>query len=248
MGGTKSASLVVLFSFLVTGCAQMTYRQKETLKGAVAGAVAGAAIGAAGAAVTDDKNRFGMGPPIGAASGALVGGLLGYFLTEEPKPAPPTPTVPLPPPPAPPKPAPPPPRVEAPPPPPKPAPAPPKVKPALPPPRVERTIVLDHIFFDFDKTAIKPDGKKVLDRLVRFLNENQGRRVDLEGHADWIGTKKYNQGLSERRATSVRNYLVKRGVDPSRISTRGFGETRPITDNRTREGRAKNRRVEVKVR
>lgn len=107
---------------------------------------------------------------------------------------------------------------------------------------------MDHVLFDFDKTAIKPDGAKILDRLVKFLSENPNKRVDLEGHADWTGPEKYNQGLSERRAASVKNYLTKKGIDPSRLTTRGFGETKPIADNKTREGRARNRRVEAKVR
>jgi OOP family OmpA-OmpF porin len=128
---------------------------------------------------------------------------------------------------------------------PKPVPPPPK---PVAPPKVERTIILDHVLFDFDKTAIKPDGAKILDRLVAFLNENRDRGVDLEGHTDWIGTDRYNQGLSERRAASVRDYLVKKGVDPKRIATRGFGESKPIADNKTRDGRAKNRRVEIRVR
>jgi OOP family OmpA-OmpF porin len=101
--------------------------------------------------------------------------------------------------------------------------------------------------FDFDKTAIKPDGAKILDRLIAFLKENPNKKVALEGHTDSIGTEQYNQGLSERRANSVKDYLTKRGVDAGKISTRGFGETRPIADNKTAEGRAKNRRVEIKV-
>ena len=113
---------------------------------------------------------------------------------------------------------------------------------------MERTIILDHVLFDFDKTAIKPDGAKILDRLVAFLKENPDRKVDLEGHTDWTGTDKYNEGLSLRRAASVKNYLIKKGVDTSRIATRGFGEAKPIADNKTKDGRAKNRRVEVKVR
>jgi len=72
--------------------------------------------------------------------------------------------------------------------------------------------------------------------------------VDLDGHTDSIGTERYNQGLSERRARAVRDYLVKKGINPARITTRGFGETKPIADNKTRDGRAKNRRVEIRVR
>ncbi|MBI1992819.1 MAG: OmpA family protein [Deltaproteobacteria bacterium] len=113
---------------------------------------------------------------------------------------------------------------------------------------MERTIILDHVLFDFDKTAIKPDGAKILDRLVAFLKESPDKKVELEGHTDSVGTDKYNQGLSERRAASVRTYLVKQGVATGRIATRGFGEAKPIADNKTRDGRAKNRRVEVKVR
>jgi OOP family OmpA-OmpF porin len=112
---------------------------------------------------------------------------------------------------------------------------------------VERTIILDNVLFDFDKTAIKPDGAKILDRLVEFLKENRNKRVDFEGHTDSIGTEKYNQGLSERRARAAQDYIVKKGIDPSRIATRGFGKTKPIADNKTRDGRAKNRRVEAKI-
>jgi len=107
---------------------------------------------------------------------------------------------------------------------------------------------LDNVLFDFDKTAIKPDGVKILDRLVDFLKENPTKGADLEGHTDSIGTDKYNQGLSERRAGAVRDYLVKKSVDLKRLTTRGFGEAKPIADNKTKDGRAKNRRVEIKVR
>jgi OOP family OmpA-OmpF porin len=104
------------------------------------------------------------------------------------------------------------------------------------------------VLFDFDKTDIKPQGRRILDRLVKFLNENRDKRVDLEGYTDWIGTEKYNQGLSKRRAASVMNYLIKMGVSASRSTARGFGEASPIANNQTSEGRAKNRRVEVKIR
>ncbi len=107
---------------------------------------------------------------------------------------------------------------------------------------------MDNVLFDFDKSAIKPDGAKILDRLIAFLNENSDKKVELEGHTDSVGTEQYNQGLSERRTASVKDYLTKRGVDAGRISSRGFGETKPIADNKTAEGRAKNRRVEIKVR
>jgi OOP family OmpA-OmpF porin len=112
---------------------------------------------------------------------------------------------------------------------------------------VERTIILDDVLFDFDKSNIKPEGAAILDRLVAFMNENKDKKVNLAGHTDNIGTEAYNQALSERRANSARDFLVKRGVDTSRVSSQGFGESKPIADNKTREGRAKNRRVEIKV-
>jgi OOP family OmpA-OmpF porin len=112
---------------------------------------------------------------------------------------------------------------------------------------VERTIILDDVLFDFDKTNIKPEAAGILDRLVAFMNENKDKRVALSGHTDSIGTEKYNQGLSERRAASVKSYLMKKGVDSSRVTSQGFGESKPIADNKTKEGRAKNRRVEIKV-
>jgi OOP family OmpA-OmpF porin len=79
------------------------------------------------------------------------------------------------------------------------------------------------------------------------LNENPDKRVAFEGHTDSVGTERYNQGLSERRASSARDYVAKKGIPAARIATRGFGESKPIADNKTADGRAKNRRVEVKV-
>jgi OOP family OmpA-OmpF porin len=79
------------------------------------------------------------------------------------------------------------------------------------------------------------------------MNENKGQRAALSGHTDNIGTEAYNLKLSDRRWTSVRDYVVKKGVDSGRVSGQGFGESKPIADNKTKEGRAKNRRVEIKV-
>jgi OOP family OmpA-OmpF porin len=101
--------------------------------------------------------------------------------------------------------------------------------------------------FDFDKTAIKPEAAAILDRLVAFMNENRDKRANLAGHTDSVGTDAYNQKLSERRVDSVRSYVVSKGVDSGRVSGEGFGESKPIADNKTAEGRAKNRRVEIKV-
>ncbi len=134
-----------------------------------------------------------------------------------------------------------------PPPPPKPKPPPPPPPPSLPAPKVERTIILDDVLFDFDKTTIKPEAAQILDRLVAFMNENQDSKISLSGYTDNVGAEAYNLKLSERCWMSVRDYVVKKGVDGSRILGQGFGESKPIADNRTPEGRAKDRRVEIKV-
>jgi outer membrane protein OmpA-like peptidoglycan-associated protein len=234
---TKNIIVSAALTLLISGCANMNYKQQAALKGAAAGTIIGGGIGGGVAATQDGENRFAIGGPVGATTGAIIGGLLGYWLAEEPKPPPPTPPPlpekpkPIPPPPPPAKPKPPP----APPPPPPPA------------PKVERTILLDDVLFDFDKSTIKPEGAAILDRLVSFMNDNKNAKVSLSGYTDNIGTEAYNLKLSDRRWTSGRDYLVKKGVDSSRVSGQGFGETKPIADNKTAEGRAKNRRVEIKV-
>ena len=106
---------------------------------------------------------------------------------------------------------------------------------------------MDDVLFDFDKSNVKPEAGAILDRLVAFMNENKDKKVSLAGHTDSVGTEAYNLRLSERRVNSVKDYVVKKGVDTSRISGQGFGESKPIADNKTAEGRSKNRRVEIKV-
>src|SRR5215471_126933 len=203
-------------TLLISGCANMDYRQQAALRGAAAGTIIGGGIGGGTAALADGKNRFAIGGPVGATTGAIVGGLLGYYLAEAPKPPPAPPPAPPPPPPP-------------------------------PAPKVERTILLDDVLFDFDKSTIKPEGAAILDRLVTFMNENKNAKVSLSGYTDNIGTEAYNLKLYDRRWMSGRDYLTKKGIESGRISGQGFGESKPIADNRTAEGRAKNRRVEIKV-
>lgn len=111
---------------------------------------------------------------------------------------------------------------------------------------VAEKIVLRGVNFDFDKSNIRSDAAVILDEAAVVLGGSSAA-VSVEGHTDWTGTDAYNQGLSERRAESVRGYLVDHGVDGSRLSTVGYGESRPISSNETREGRAMNRRVELLV-
>lgn len=108
--------------------------------------------------------------------------------------------------------------------------------------------VLDqNCLFDFDKSVVKPEYYPLLNDIVKVMNDNPSLRVELEGHTCSIGTNKYNQGLSERRANAVKKYLVEKGmVDPSRVSAVGYGEERPIATNENEEGRKLNRRVELK--
>ncbi|MGC8719423.1 MAG: OmpA family protein [Thermodesulforhabdaceae bacterium] len=114
-------------------------------------------------------------------------------------------------------------------------------------PDKEEAIVLRGIHFDFDKYNIKPEWIPVLDEAVEILKKHPEIKVVIEGHTDSIGTVAYNQKLSERRAKSVYDYFVKKGIDPNRMKMVGYGKLRPKADNKTAEGRAINRRVELKV-
>jgi OOP family OmpA-OmpF porin len=109
-------------------------------------------------------------------------------------------------------------------------------------------IVLQFAHFEFDKSQLTPLGHRVLDEAVQRRRDNPNLRVEIEGHTDSIGTELYNLGLGKRRAEVVKGYLVLRHqVDPRCMSTLSYGESRPIADNRTREGRALNRRAQFKV-
>jgi OmpA-OmpF porin, OOP family len=111
----------------------------------------------------------------------------------------------------------------------------------------KKTIVLRGINFDFDKATIKPEFEGVLDAGVEALKENPGVRVQVAGYTDGVGTDEYNQGLSERRANAVLDYLSSHGIEASRLSSVGNGEGNPVADNATADGRAQNRRVELNI-
>ncbi len=102
-----------------------------------------------------------------------------------------------------------------------------------------------NINFDFDSAKIKPEFLPKIKEVVEFLKANPAYKAEIQGHTDSIGSAAYNKKLSLKRAKAVYEVMVKMGIDPNRLTYAGYGEERPIADNSTREGRAKNRRVEV---
>ncbi len=214
---SRMLAILVLLGGL-TGCASPP-------KPAVCATI-GVVLGGGGGAMARQNHHDGDQAMAGAAGAALLGSA-GYFLcralaADEPEAAPP--------------PAPVAPRSAA------PAPAPPPA-----PPAVAERIVLRGVNFDFDKAEIRPDAAVILDEAARLLGNRAGVKVRVAGHTDWTGPDAYNQGLSERRAASVKRYLAGLGIDAGRMQTMGYGESQPIASNETREGRALNRRVELNV-
>jgi outer membrane protein OmpA-like peptidoglycan-associated protein len=109
-----------------------------------------------------------------------------------------------------------------------------------------RTLILEGVFFEFNSAKLTLNSKEILDEVAESLLAWPEVRVEIGGHTDSLGADEYNQRLSRSRAESVRDYLLERGVPRSQLEARGYGEAQPIADNRTEEGRAKNRRVELK--
>ncbi|AGA80809.1 OmpA family protein [Echinicola vietnamensis] len=107
--------------------------------------------------------------------------------------------------------------------------------------------LFENVFFDFDKADLKPSSKSSLLRLKKFLDENPDVHIVIEGHTDNVGDADYNRDLSLRRAASVRDYLLQRGIDGERLTVSGYGDKRPIMSNDTATGRSKNRRIEILV-
>lgn len=109
----------------------------------------------------------------------------------------------------------------------------------------KKAVILEGVEFDVDKDTLRPESHATLDEVAASLRDWPEVRVEIRGHTDSSGSSAHNQGLSNRRAASVRTYLVSKGVDASRLEAKGYGEESPIADNATRQGKQQNRRVEL---
>jgi outer membrane protein OmpA-like peptidoglycan-associated protein len=117
----------------------------------------------------------------------------------------------------------------------------------LQPLEANASIVLKNIFFDVNKFELKPQSQVELDELVRLLNENPSLKIEISGHTDNAGKPADNLLLSNNRAKAVVSYLVSKNISAQRLTAKGYGETKPAADNKTEDGRAINRRTEMKV-
>lgn len=110
----------------------------------------------------------------------------------------------------------------------------------------------EDVHFEFDKSDLTDYARSILDNASKAIGglsqQYPSLKVDVSGHTDWVGTDAYNQALSERRANSVKQYLTRKGVDAKRVNTYAYGESKPVATNETDEGRAQNRRAEVRTR
>lgn len=110
-----------------------------------------------------------------------------------------------------------------------------------------KSFVLDNCTFETGKADLKPESFSVLDELVEYLKRKDDERIEVGGHTDNVGKAEANMILSTNRANTVRNYLISKGISADRVTSRGYGMTQPIEENDTPEGRAMNRRTEVKI-
>ncbi len=113
--------------------------------------------------------------------------------------------------------------------------------------KVGQSVVLKNIFYDFDKYDLKDESMAELGKLISFLNKNPKIRIEVGGHTDNVGGKQYNQQLSEKRAKSVYDYLIQKGIASTRLEFKGYGDAKPIADNSNEQGRAQNRRTEFTI-
>ena len=216
----KTLAVVLASVVALAGCG---LRDRKWGTCAVAGAVVGAALGGTAGGVTVNNAQGGdkvesWERGLGIGGGIVGGALLGAILGHaicDPL---------------------------------KEAPAQPPPPPPPPPPAAaapKKIAELKSAHFDFNKAILKPEGKSELDHAAEALKAEPALKATIEGHTDSVGSDAYNMKLSERRANAARDYLVSQGIDAGRITTQGFGESKPVASNDTEEGRAQNRRVEV---
>jgi outer membrane protein OmpA-like peptidoglycan-associated protein len=117
-----------------------------------------------------------------------------------------------------------------------------------PEPEPPPLITFDDVLFDFDRSTLRPEADAILAPVLAMLEGDPAMSIDIEGHTDWIGSDAYNDGLSQRRAEAVVDWLAARGIARERISAAGRGESEPVATNATAAGRQLNRRVEVRRR
>ena len=110
-----------------------------------------------------------------------------------------------------------------------------------------KSFVLDHCTFETGKATLQPEAYKVVDELVDYLNRKEDEKIEIGGHTDDVGKEAANMILSANRANTVRAYLLTKGINPDRVTAKGYGMLMPVAENTTAEGRALNRRTEVKV-
>ena len=227
----KTAALAAVV-FLMAGCVQFSQWQdslqqpREWDGCAIGGALAGALVGGISSyfvahetgSGTDRSRVEAVYVPIFTIIGGGLGAVAGHYICDPIiPPPPPAPVV-----------------AEAPPPPPPP-----------PPPAPQERIVLRGVHFDFNRYNIRPDATPILDEAADILSKHPVVTVDVNGYCDIIGSYRYNVRLSDRRAAAVARYLEGKGIAASRLVTHGYGKTHFVASNRTAEGRAQNRRVEL---
>ena len=219
MNRLKVLAVGSMIALAASGCTVLDRRWGAC---AVGGALVGGTVGGvSGGAVynndIDDPEDDERGAAIatGIVAGAAIGALLGHVICDPEKEVPPPPPA-------------------APPPPPPPPPAP-----------GTKLGTVGNAFFDFNRAEVKGKGEGALEDVTRVMKEQPSLRVSVDGHTDSVGGDVYNQKLSERRAEAVKAYLVRQGIDASRIDTKGLGESKPTASNSTAAGRAENRRVEI---
>ena len=110
-----------------------------------------------------------------------------------------------------------------------------------------KTFVLDNVLFDTGKASLKPSSNKSLNELVELMKLKPGLVIEIGGHTDNIGKHYINMRLSHERANAVRNYLIKKGISKDRVTSKGYGDTKPVASNKSDEGRKQNRRTEVNI-